>query len=202
MRVYIRSSLAVQRVKVSVLSLQWLRSLLWHRFSPWPRKPPHASGLTNNNNKKETVSGLSVCSFVLFLSFLGEISDLKWQRICGLSSWFLTKGNLFCFELCLFICVYFQFRIYTQCDSPVHMVKTVFLKAYKCGRQLKMERGLLPPLMKREGLCIILGETRYSQFYEFNYHFLERPKDLKNILWSQTSIYLFMTDESTCFSNH
>ena len=26
-----------QRVKDLVLSLQWLRSLLWHRFQPWPR---------------------------------------------------------------------------------------------------------------------------------------------------------------------
>ena len=27
----------VQQVKDPELSLQWLRSLLWHRFDPWPR---------------------------------------------------------------------------------------------------------------------------------------------------------------------
>ena len=30
-------SFVVQQVKDLVLSLQWLRSLLWCRFSPWPR---------------------------------------------------------------------------------------------------------------------------------------------------------------------
>ena len=32
----VQSSLVVQRVKDPALSLQWLRSLLWPRFSPWP----------------------------------------------------------------------------------------------------------------------------------------------------------------------
>ena len=32
-----RNSLAAQKVKDLVLSLQWLRSLLWHGFNPWPR---------------------------------------------------------------------------------------------------------------------------------------------------------------------
>ena len=30
------SSLVVQQVKDPVLPLLWLRSLLWHRFDPWP----------------------------------------------------------------------------------------------------------------------------------------------------------------------
>ena len=31
------SSLVAQQVKGSVLSMQWLRSLLWWGFDPWPR---------------------------------------------------------------------------------------------------------------------------------------------------------------------
>ena len=31
-----RSSHVAQQVKDLVLSLQWLRSLLWHGFNPWP----------------------------------------------------------------------------------------------------------------------------------------------------------------------
>ena len=31
-------SLVAQQIKDLVLSLLWLRSLLWHRFDPWPRK--------------------------------------------------------------------------------------------------------------------------------------------------------------------
>ena len=33
----IQSSLVVQQVKDLVLSLLWLRPLLWHGFIPWPR---------------------------------------------------------------------------------------------------------------------------------------------------------------------
>ena len=31
------SSLVIQRVKDPALSLLWIRLLLWHKFSPWPR---------------------------------------------------------------------------------------------------------------------------------------------------------------------
>ena len=31
------TSLVVQHFKDPLLSLQWLRLLLWHRFNPWPR---------------------------------------------------------------------------------------------------------------------------------------------------------------------
>ena len=34
------SSLVAQQFKDLVLSLQWLRSLLWHGFDPWTRKFP------------------------------------------------------------------------------------------------------------------------------------------------------------------
>ena len=32
----------VQQVKDLVLSLLWLRLLLWHRFDSWPEELPHA----------------------------------------------------------------------------------------------------------------------------------------------------------------
>ena len=31
------NSLVAQQVQDPALSLQWLRSLLWHKFDPWPR---------------------------------------------------------------------------------------------------------------------------------------------------------------------
>ena len=36
-----RSSLIVQWVKDSALSMQWLWSLLWYGFDPWPRELSH-----------------------------------------------------------------------------------------------------------------------------------------------------------------
>ena len=39
-----QSSLVAQWVEELVLSLLWLRSLLWHGFDPWPRECPHAVG--------------------------------------------------------------------------------------------------------------------------------------------------------------
>ena len=47
-----RVSLVVQRSKDPVLSLQWLRSLLWLRFDPW-LELPHAVG-TEKERKKTT----------------------------------------------------------------------------------------------------------------------------------------------------
>ena len=35
----------VQQVKDLVLSLLWLRSLLWHEFNPWPQELLHDVGV-------------------------------------------------------------------------------------------------------------------------------------------------------------
>ena len=55
------SSLAVQWVKDPMLSLQWLRSLLWHRFNPWPANfhmpwgwPKERKNLLKEQEKKMT----------------------------------------------------------------------------------------------------------------------------------------------------
>ena len=39
------TSLWVRQVKDLVLSLQWLRLLLWHGLGPWPRELPQATGM-------------------------------------------------------------------------------------------------------------------------------------------------------------
>ena len=51
------SSLVAQGVKDPALSLQWLRSVLWHRFNPGP----HAVGTANIKTKtpNESVSFVS-----------------------------------------------------------------------------------------------------------------------------------------------
>ena len=44
----------VQLIKYPVLSLYWLRSLLWSVFDPWPGELPHAVGAAKT---KQTRSG-------------------------------------------------------------------------------------------------------------------------------------------------
>ena len=43
----------VQLVKDLVLSLMWLRLLLWHRFNPWPQEFLHAMDAVKKEIKKE-----------------------------------------------------------------------------------------------------------------------------------------------------
>ena len=43
----------LQWVKDLALSLQWLRSLLWCRFNPWPGELPHAMHGWGQKNKKD-----------------------------------------------------------------------------------------------------------------------------------------------------
>ena len=43
----------VQWVKDLVLSLQRPGSLLGHRFNPWPRELPHATGVATKKKKKK-----------------------------------------------------------------------------------------------------------------------------------------------------
>ena len=61
------SSLEVQQVKHLALSLQRLRSLLWLRFSPWPRNfsmPWEAKG--NPNKLQLTQCNISyICNFLV-----------------------------------------------------------------------------------------------------------------------------------------
>ena len=44
--------LLAQRVKDPVLSLLWRRSLLWHRYDPWPRNFCMEHTSQKNKNKK------------------------------------------------------------------------------------------------------------------------------------------------------
>ena len=48
-----RSSPVAQQVKDLALSLQQLGSPLWHRFSPYPWKFPHATGMRTPPPKKK-----------------------------------------------------------------------------------------------------------------------------------------------------
>ena len=45
-------SLVAQEVKDPALSLMWLRSLLWCRFNPWPRKF-YSQGKKKKKEKKK-----------------------------------------------------------------------------------------------------------------------------------------------------
>ena len=45
------SSLAAQQLKNPVLSFQWLRSLLWHRFGPWAKEFLHAMSVAKKKKK-------------------------------------------------------------------------------------------------------------------------------------------------------
>ena len=47
------SSLVAQPVKDPVLSLLWLKSLMWHRFNPWPQKLLHVGGTAKKKKKKK-----------------------------------------------------------------------------------------------------------------------------------------------------
>ena len=49
-----RSSRVAQGIKDPVLSLQWLRSLLWHRFvDPWPWILPHPTACAAKKKKPQ-----------------------------------------------------------------------------------------------------------------------------------------------------
>ena len=39
-----------QKVKDPALSLQWLGSLLWHGFNPWPWELPHAINIAKQKS--------------------------------------------------------------------------------------------------------------------------------------------------------
>ena len=39
-----------QQIKDLVLSLQWLRLLVWRGFSPWHKELPHATGTAKKKN--------------------------------------------------------------------------------------------------------------------------------------------------------
>ena len=41
-----------QQVNDPVLSLLWLRSLLWLGFDPWPQEIPHAKGAAKKKKKE------------------------------------------------------------------------------------------------------------------------------------------------------
>ena len=38
----------LSKVQILVLSLLWVKSLLWHGLDPWPRELPHATGAAKN----------------------------------------------------------------------------------------------------------------------------------------------------------
>ena len=48
----------LSRGKDSALSLQWLRSLLWHRFDPWPGKFHMPSVWPKKEKKKKNETAL------------------------------------------------------------------------------------------------------------------------------------------------
>ena len=78
----------VQRVEDLTLSLQWLRSLLWCRFSPWPKRLPHAEGAAKKKKKKEHIKNWGARSFrrgtaETNLTRSHEVVDL----IPGLAQW-------------------------------------------------------------------------------------------------------------------
>ena len=68
----------MQHVKDLVLSLQWLWSLLWHRFDPWPRNF-HMPGVRTKKKKKERKKTLAhvYCkvSLKLFIVILFRIAN-------------------------------------------------------------------------------------------------------------------------------
>ena len=47
------SSLEVQWVQDPALSLQWLGSLLWHKFDPWPRYLHMLVGMIKETQKQK-----------------------------------------------------------------------------------------------------------------------------------------------------
>ena len=77
------SYLVAQHVKNLVLSLQWLSSLLWYGFDPWPRNlPPHAAGVANNNyycNKDSRMEKIQNSENVHPKSMGNILNRLSWK---------------------------------------------------------------------------------------------------------------------------
>ena len=70
--VCLRSSFAAQQAKDLALSLLQLRSLLWHRFHPWPRNFPRLQGWKTKQNPdfRDSVRSLRLFAFFFFFCIL------------------------------------------------------------------------------------------------------------------------------------
>ena len=52
--------MGAQCIRDSALSLQWLGSLLWHRFDPWPGKFPYAADVAEKKKNMKMNEDLQI----------------------------------------------------------------------------------------------------------------------------------------------